>query len=109
VAQPLAVLDGSLRVRTVNAAFAERLRLPAGDVRGRLVYDLVGGPWDVPELHDLLDRALVHPQEADTPAFRAGLAGGGEEVTVYARPLAAWGEGERFILLGIEKGTPGRR
>jgi two-component system CheB/CheR fusion protein len=87
VAQPLAVLDGSLRVRSVNSAFEQMLKLSAGEARGRLVYELADGHWDVAEMG----------------------GGGSPALGVYARPIAAWGDDERFILLGVEQasGEPG--
>jgi two-component system, chemotaxis family, CheB/CheR fusion protein len=107
VAQPLAVLDGSFRIRSVNSAFARMLRLSAGEARGRTVYEIGEGRLDVPGLHQLLERTLAQPKESDE-SQRAVLGGGGGELSVYARPLDAWGEGERFILLGVEKESPGR-
>jgi two-component system CheB/CheR fusion protein len=106
VAQPLAVLDGSFRVRSVNSAFARMLRLSAGEARGRIVYEIGDGRLDVPGLHQLLERTLAQPKEGDE-AQRAVLGGGDGEISVYARSLDAWGEGERFILVGVEKESPG--
>jgi two-component system CheB/CheR fusion protein len=108
VAQPLAVLDGSLRVRSVNGAFERMLRLSAGEGRGRLVYELGDERWDAPEMHELLERTLAQPQKGEGVPLRARLGGGEAGVTVYARPIDAWDEGERFVLLGIEKEGPGQ-
>jgi two-component system CheB/CheR fusion protein len=108
VAQPLAVLDASFRVRSVNSAFARMLRLSAGEARGRSVYEIGDGRLDVPGLHQLLEKSLAQPSESESDEPQRVVLGGGEdEVSVYARPLDAWAEGERFVLLGVEKEGPG--
>jgi two-component system CheB/CheR fusion protein len=108
VAQPLAVLDGSLRVRSLNSAFEQMLRLSAGEAQGRLVFELADGHWNAPEMHQLLQRALIQPLRDEGDPMRARLGDGEAAVRVYARPIDAWGEGERFILLGVEKEEVGR-
>jgi two-component system CheB/CheR fusion protein len=110
VAQPLAVLDGSLRVRSVNSAFEQMLKLSAGEARGRLVYELVDGRWDVPEMRHMLEQALARSQDGEGPPLRAEVGGeGSPALSVYARPIAAWGDDERFILLGVEQTSAGPR
>lgn len=54
---PLVVLDMQLRVRTVNRSFSQSYRVDSADARGRSIFELGDGGWDVPQLHELL--ALV--------------------------------------------------
>jgi two-component system CheB/CheR fusion protein len=110
VAQPLAVLDRSLRVRSVNSAFEQMLKLSAGEARARLVYELGDGRWDVPGMRHMLEQALARSQDGEGPPLRAEVGGeGSPALSVYARPIAAWGDDERFILLGVEQTSAGPR
>ncbi len=70
VRDPLVVLDHDLRVIAAGRSFYEAFRLVRDDVRGRLLYEIDGGQWDIPELRDLLDtisngQATVEGYEVD--------------------------------------------
>jgi PAS domain S-box-containing protein len=54
VREGLVVLDGGLRVQSANRAFYETFKLSRAAVEGRLLFDLDGGAWDLPELRVLL-------------------------------------------------------
>lgn len=56
--QPFLVLDGSLRVRTANAAFLKTFHVSKEDTEGRFVYDVGNGQWDIPGLRTLLEEVL---------------------------------------------------
>src|ERR1043165_288694 len=51
---PFVVLDHNLRVVTASRSFYRTFRLVPDDVRGRLLYEIDGGQWDIPELRELL-------------------------------------------------------
>ena len=55
VRDPLVVLDHDLRVVAASRSFYKTFRLVQADVRGRLLYEIDGGQWDIPELRDLLE------------------------------------------------------
>jgi two-component system CheB/CheR fusion protein len=99
VRHPLAVLDHALRVRTVNPAFEEAFGVTRDAVRGRVLLQLDGGRWDVPELRGRLERLV--PDDGGPTETRATVRiDGAGEMRVYARRLD--GNGERLILLGLE-------
>jgi two-component sensor histidine kinase len=54
VRDPLVVLDHNLRVVAASRSFYSTFRLVRDDVRGRLLYEIDGGQWDIPELRELL-------------------------------------------------------
>ncbi len=54
IRDPLVVLDHELRVIAASRSFYDTFRLAREDVRGRLLYEVDGGQWDIPELRDLL-------------------------------------------------------
>jgi chemotaxis protein methyltransferase CheR len=55
IRDPLLILDQSLRVVTANRAFYRTFCVNRSDIRGRLVYGLGDGQWDVPALRSLLE------------------------------------------------------
>ena len=56
--EPILVLDERSHVVSANQAFDETFKTSAKGRTDRSIYELGRGEWDVPRLHDLLDRAL---------------------------------------------------
>jgi two-component system CheB/CheR fusion protein len=56
--EPLLVLTGELRVHSANAAFYEHFQVHPDQTRGRKVYDLGNGQWNIPSLRALLENVL---------------------------------------------------
>jgi chemotaxis protein methyltransferase CheR len=70
VRDPLVVLDHELRVVAASRSFYKTFRLVRDEVRGRLLYQIDGGQWDIPELRELLGtisngQATVEGYEVD--------------------------------------------
>src|SRR6187455_828631 len=55
VRDPLVVLDPNLRVIAASRSFFQTFRLVTDDVIGRLLYEIDGGQWNIPELRHLLE------------------------------------------------------
>jgi chemotaxis protein methyltransferase CheR len=55
VRDPLVVLDRNLRAITASRSFYETFKLASEDVRGKLLYEIDGGQWDIPELREILE------------------------------------------------------
>jgi len=65
VPTPFLVLDADLRVTIANPAFHETFAVSAEETRGRLVYDLGDGQWNIPELRRLLGEVLPNDDRFD--------------------------------------------
>ena len=70
VRDPLVVLDQDLRVLAAGRSFLQTFGLKGGDVQGRLIYEIDGGQWNIPELRDLLgtitrNKSAVEGYEVD--------------------------------------------
>jgi two-component sensor histidine kinase len=70
VRDPLIVLDHDLRVIAASRTFYQTFQLVRENVRGRLLYEIDGGQWDIPELRDLLgtianDQATIEGYEVE--------------------------------------------
>jgi len=58
VCHPLVVLDESLHVIWVNAAFCHTFYTQRTENEGWLIYDLGNGQWNIPRLRELLEKVL---------------------------------------------------
>jgi PAS domain S-box-containing protein len=70
VRDPLLVLDNNLRVIAASRAFYQTFHLSNREVRGRLLYEIDEGQWNIPELRTLLeaiakDHATIEGYEVD--------------------------------------------
>jgi PAS domain S-box-containing protein len=106
VREPLVVLDGTFRVRTVNSAFCRTFRLGAADSVGKSLYDLGEGQWKIPRLRTLLEEVLRDgPQfegfevEHDFPLI------GPRTMMLNARRIEAGDGRDALILLAMEDVT----
>jgi two-component system CheB/CheR fusion protein len=52
---PLLILDADLRVQGANEAFYSTFKVSATESKGRLIYDLGNGQWNIPKLRTLLE------------------------------------------------------
>ena len=62
VREPLAVLDGTLRILRVNSAFAKNLEIPPEGIEGRFLHEVGDARWNISELHQRLRALLANAQ-----------------------------------------------
>lgn len=107
VRSPLLVLDRELHVLAANRAFFETYALDEAEVRGRLLFEVADGQWNVPVLHEALLRILPEDLEIRDVEVRADLEGVGQRVMVVnARQVVSTGAADRhLILLSLEDVT----
>jgi len=55
---PVLVLDADLRVVSANRAYSSTFELSLKEVEGKLLVELGGGQWDIPELLGMLNEVL---------------------------------------------------
>src|SRR5664280_2491034 len=77
VRDPLLVLDSDLRIVAARRAFFQIFHLAEKDVRGRLIYEIDDGQWNIPELRTILetiakDHATVEGYEVNRDFPRVG-------------------------------------
>jgi len=58
VREPFLVLDQEFRVTAANRSFYSTFKVNAEDTRGRLLYALGDGQWDIPALRVLLEKVI---------------------------------------------------
>jgi two-component sensor histidine kinase len=67
IPEPFLVLDSMFHVLAANRAFYETFAVDAEHARGRLLYDLGDGQWNIPALRELLETII--PQRASMTDF----------------------------------------
>jgi two-component system CheB/CheR fusion protein len=60
VREPLAVLDGALRILRVNSAFSTNLKVLREEIEGRFLHEVGAGRWNFPDLPQRLGALLTH-------------------------------------------------
>ena len=103
VHQPLVVLTADLRVKSANRSFYQTFEVSPEETKGRLVYSIGNGQWDIPALRELLEEIIpknthFHHFEVDHefPAI------GRKRMLLNARRIYQEGKGTDRILLAIE-------
>jgi two-component system CheB/CheR fusion protein len=99
--EPLLVLNDDLVVQSANAAFYRVFELEPGQVTGRRVFDVGAHEWNIPELRQLLEKAVSTHEAIINYEIRREFAGVGERVLcVNANVLI--NDSETTILLAFE-------
>lgn len=110
IREPLAVLDGDLRVSTVNRAFRDFFRVSPRETEGRRIYELGDGQWDMPRLRELLENVLTKEQRFEGFEVAHEFPGVGfRRMLLNARRLEGTESREAMILLAMEDVTEKRR
>jgi two-component sensor histidine kinase len=109
IRDPLLVLNQGLRVVTANRAFHQTFRINRQDIRGRPVYELGDGQWDIPELRLLLeDVAPQHTVMEDYEVERDFPIIGRRLMLLNAREVFNQRDPHNLILLTFEDVTDRR-
>jgi len=104
VREALVVLDADLRVQRVNRAFMQLFRLAKPDVEGRLLYELGGGEWDVPDLRRLLGEVLPRQSQFEDFEVVHDFHGvGRKRIRLNARRISSSNHRPALILLAMEE------
>lgn len=106
VRSPLLVLDEAFRVLTANPAFYSTYGVSEGEVVGKPLFEIAGGQWDDPLLHDLLRTVLPEHTEVRDLEVRATLKGLGPRVMlINARQIRVETVKKELILFSLQDVT----
>jgi len=103
VRDPTVVLTRELRVVAASRSFYQTFTVDPPDTKGKLLYELGGGDWDIPELRQLLGKILPQRGAVENCEVEHDFrAIGRRTMRLNARHLV-YAKGARTnILLGIE-------
>jgi PAS domain-containing protein len=106
VHHPLAVVDGTLRVRRVNRAFCERFGTSPAEAEKRLLSELPNGPWHARGLRELLDQALHGGREVEDVVEDEVAGPRRWRLRVTAHRVDPAAGSEPLVLIAIEEQSP---
>jgi two-component system, chemotaxis family, CheB/CheR fusion protein len=99
----LLILDKELRVKTANAAFYKTFHLGEDETEGETVYELGNKSWDIPALHQLLDKQLRQHTIVNHYEITHDFPGIGEKtLLINARRIVKKTHQHELVLLAIE-------
>src|SRR5215203_3955943 len=103
VPEPVLVLDNELRVIAASRSFYSAFKVSPADTKGRLLYTLGDGQWDIPKLRVLLEKIIPEHGVMENYEVEHKFPGLGHR-TMYlnARQVDYKAGAEITILLGIE-------
>ena len=109
VREPVLVLDKDLRVIAASRSFYSAFKVSPEDTKGRLLYALGDGQWDIPKLRVLLEKII--PEQGVMEGYEVehefpGL--GSRTMCLNARQVFYEGGAGTTILLGMEDITERR-
>ena len=106
VREPLIVLDQELRVVSANRSFYNAFKVSSEETKGKYVYDLGSGQWDIPRLRELLEDIIPESRSFDNfeIAHEFPLIGH-RKMVLNARRMFQGTEGRELILLAIQDVT----
>ena len=109
VREPVLVLDKDLRVIAASRSFYSAFKVSPEDTKGRLLYALGDGQWDIPKLRVLLEKII--PEQGVMEGYEVehefpGL--GPRTMCLNARQVFYEGGAGTTILLGMEDVTERR-
>ncbi len=103
---PLIVLRSDLTVESANDAFYKTFNVNPAETESRLIYDLGGRQWDIPDLRRLLEEVIPRDYSFNDFEVTHELPGAGKRsLLLNARRLDNREEGLERILLGVEDVT----
>lgn len=106
VREPLVVLDPGLKVKSANKAFFDTFKMAEEETIGKLIFDLNGREWDVPELKRLLEDILPQNSHFNDYVVRHDFSRLGKKTMLLnARRVVLEENKTQLILLAIEDVT----
>src|SRR5580700_11879137 len=103
VREPLLVLDQDQRVLAASRSFYQTFKVAGTDTKGKLLYALGDGQWDIPGLRLLLERIVPeHGVMEDYEVEHQFPDIGRRTMLLNARKVFYEGNSHTTLLLGIE-------
>jgi len=109
VREPLLVLDHDLKIQVASPSFCKAFQLDEEDTAYMSLFALDKGGWDIPALHELLERSLVDQTVVEGFLVAQEFPRIGNRVfLLHARKVLGTKDGHALILLGFEDITERR-
>ena len=108
IRDPLVILDRQLIVKKITTGFEQKFDIKETDAEGKSFFQISGGRWDTPELHELLDKIFAERKFfSDFPVTLEYPYQGKMFLLLNARMDQL--NGEEFIMLAMEDITDNKK
>jgi two-component system, chemotaxis family, CheB/CheR fusion protein len=102
VKEPLAVLDHTLSIKTLNVAFCKQFNITEQEAIGELIYHVKGNIFDNAALQTLLEKVIPQKKEVNNYEIKIKFPENSEStMMVNARPVINKKNTEQLVLLTI--------
>lgn len=109
VREPLLVLDNTLKILVAISSFHQTFQISPKDTPNTSLFALDDGGWDIPALHELLERSLVDQTVVEGFLVAQEFPRIGPRIfLLHARKVLGTDDGHALILLGFEDITDRR-
>jgi len=106
VREPLIVLDGDMRIKTVNRSFLETFKVSEEQTTGKLIHELGNGQWNIPALRNMLKEIVTEDRKFDNYKVEHSFPDiGHKKLSLHGRRINNTG----WVLLGIDDQTDGTK
>lgn len=107
--EPLVVLDQQLRVIVANRAFYTAFQMTYEQVRGATFYSLGNGEWEIPALHELLEKIIPEDTSIDDYEVEHVFTNLGQRTMLINAREIVFAKRRKNILLSISDVTAQRK
>ena len=109
IRDPLLILDKNFRVKRATRRFYTKFNISESDTEGHYIYEIGNGLWNIPKLHELLDKVLPAKKELDDFEITQVFPSLGKRIMCLSARQFDNLNGEALILLAIEDITDKRK
>jgi len=103
VREPLVVLNGKFEVVSASRAFYTTFKVKQEETQGNVLYKLGNNQWDIPRLHELLEKVLPKNRSFDNFIVDHNFPGiGQKKMLLNAREIIGHEGAPHLILLAME-------
>ena len=108
--EPMLILDKDFKVKSANKSFYKYFGVKEDETEGVLLYDLGNGQWDIPALHDLLEKVIPRNTSFQEFEIKHNFPHLGEKILLLnANRIIQKSGQEHLILLAFEDVTNQKR
>lgn len=99
VRDPLVVMTQGLVIEKASQTFCDLFLPRKGEVIGRVIYEVPGVRWDIPELKSALDDVLSDKSKASDVRVSGDFENGGHRTFLVNAQRLEWDEKEDYLIL----------
>lgn len=100
---PLFVVDEGMHLVRGNRAFFQALDIDPEESRGKVIFEVGGGEWDIPELRDMLEAILIEEAECQSAVITCTIDGTSRSLRLNGCELEQDPGKDRCALVSVQQ------